>query len=381
VQQSAVVSLLRVTSRPAWRRPVKAARTVCGSQPSRCPISATEAPSGRSSMPISTARFVLARGRSASGILAIAKLTPSTIRSDCEAGSSGGGVVFFDRPMLLEVPLEAAAPAAASPVWVAVDFDRACRVRRRGVRWRSRAGWFASPISDFSALFACLRGCLLAIVFILWIRIALRDACTTTSPALGARRAATQEGAVDMDSNASRAGEVERKVWRDNDFLLPGKASEKSPLVDGQSAVSTLRKWGQRRRVATGIRATALLAERASQYLVIVSPPFTERCAFGLMFRRRSGISEQHPWHSAVLDGVSVRCRSTASSFRFWGSATSRRLGRVTVLPQLKVDRLCSVVDSTAEFDPKPTVKVPRRSVATGAQPTFRSQPVSQDPL
>jgi hypothetical protein len=75
---------------------------------------------------------------------------------------------------------------------------------------------------------------LLAIVFILWIRIALRDACTTTSPALGARRAATQE-AVDMDSNASRAGEVERKVWWDNDFLLPGKLLKMSPLVDGRS--------------------------------------------------------------------------------------------------------------------------------------------------
>ena len=125
--------------------------------------------------------------------------------------------------MLLEVALEAAAAGAAASVWVAVDFHRACRVRPRGVRWRSRADWFASPISDFSALFACLRGCLLAIVFILWIRIALRDACTTTSPALGARRVATQETANDMDSNASRAGEVERKVWRDNDFLLPRK--------------------------------------------------------------------------------------------------------------------------------------------------------------
>ena len=153
-------------------------------------------------------------------------------------------MVFFDRLMLLEVPPEAAAAsAAASPVWVAVDFDRACRVRRRGVRWRSRAGWFASPILDFSALFACLRGCLLAIVFILWIRIALRDACTTTSPALGARRAATQEGAVDMDSNASRARKVERKVWQDNDFLRPGQLLKLSPLGDGQSAVSTLRKW------------------------------------------------------------------------------------------------------------------------------------------
>jgi hypothetical protein len=27
-------------------------------------------------------------------------------------------------------------------------------------------------------------------------------------------------------------------------------------------------------------------------------------------------------------------------------------LGRVTVLPQLRVDRLCSVVDGTADFDP-----------------------------
>jgi hypothetical protein len=42
-----------------------AARTVCGSQPSRWPISATEAPSGRSSIAISLARFVLADGASA----------------------------------------------------------------------------------------------------------------------------------------------------------------------------------------------------------------------------------------------------------------------------------------------------------------------------
>src|ERR1700730_5323506 len=135
--------------------------------------------------------------------------------------------------MLLEVPLEAAAARAAdSPVWFAVAFDRACRVRRRGVRWGSRAGWFASSISACAALFACLRGCLLAIVFILWIRIALRDACTATSPALGARRAATQEGAVDTDSNASRVGEVERKVWRGNDFLLSGKVlKSRRPLT------------------------------------------------------------------------------------------------------------------------------------------------------
>ena len=80
-----------------------------------------------------------------------------------------------------------------------------------------------------------------------------------------------------MDSNASRAREVERKVWPDNDFLLPGKLLKMSPLVDGQSAVSTQRKWGSRAVSLLGIGATALLAERASQYLVIVSPSFTEQ--------------------------------------------------------------------------------------------------------
>jgi hypothetical protein len=48
-----------------------------------------------------------------------------------------------------------------------------------------------------------------------------------------------------MDSNASRARKVERKVWQDNDFLRPGQLLKLSPLGDGQSAVSTLRKWGQ----------------------------------------------------------------------------------------------------------------------------------------
>src|ERR1700730_17449983 len=78
------------------------------------------------------------------------------------------------------------------------------------------------------------------------------------------------------------------------------------------------------------------------------------------MFRRRSGISEQHPRHRTGLDGVSVRRRFTASSFRFWGSVTSGRLGRVTVLPQLKVDRVCSVVDGTADFDPNRTKRSTR---------------------
>jgi hypothetical protein len=71
------------------------------------------------------------------------------------------------------------------------------------------------------------------------------------------------------------------------------------------------------------------------------------------MFRRRSGISGQHPrqravWERSLFDPI--------HSLQFPGLglyAPSGRLGRVTVLPQLKVDRLCSVVDGTAEFDPK----------------------------
>src|SRR5882724_906740 len=97
--------------------------------------------------------------------------------------------------MLSEAPSRATpACAAAELVSVGADPDRACETRRRGARWRLRAGLFASPVSASTALFACLRSCLLAIVFVLWIRIAHRDACTTTSPALGARQEATRRG-------------------------------------------------------------------------------------------------------------------------------------------------------------------------------------------
>src|SRR6266851_5483152 len=75
--------------------------------------------------------------------------------------------------MLSESPLGAAAACAvAELVWVAADPDRAGEMRRRGARWRLRAGLFAAPVSAFAALFACLRGCLLAMVFVLWIRTA-----------------------------------------------------------------------------------------------------------------------------------------------------------------------------------------------------------------
>ena len=39
-----------------------------------------------------------------------------------------------------------------------------------------------------------------------------------------------------MDSNACRAGEVERKVWRDNDFFATGQLLKTPPLVVAQSA-------------------------------------------------------------------------------------------------------------------------------------------------
>jgi hypothetical protein len=70
------------------------------------------------------------------------------------------------------------------------------------------------------------------------------------------------------------------------------------------------------------------------------------------MFHRRSGMSKEHPPHRAVwMSTCSAPIRNL--QFPVLGSAPSGRLGRGTALPQLKVDRLCSVVDSTAEFDPK----------------------------
>src|SRR6266850_2879117 len=53
-----------------------------------------------------------------------------------------------------------AACRAPELVWVAADFDRPCEMRLRG--WRS----------GLTALVACLLVCLLAIVFVLWIRTA-----------------------------------------------------------------------------------------------------------------------------------------------------------------------------------------------------------------
>jgi hypothetical protein len=131
-----VASLLRVTSRPAWRRPVKAARTACGNRPRRCPISATEAPSGRSSMPISCARLVFARDRFSPDTLAVVKSPLCDGGADCEARGSGEGGVFVASSIRSEALLEAAGvDPAAELVWVTADLDRG-GVRGRGARLR-----------------------------------------------------------------------------------------------------------------------------------------------------------------------------------------------------------------------------------------------------
>src|SRR6266404_3305087 len=150
-----------------------------------------------------------------------------------------------------EAPSRATAASwAAEPVWVAVDFDRACGVRRRGARWRLRAGVFASPGSTFAGLFACLRGCLLAIVFVLWIRIALRDAYTTTSPALGARRVATQKGLSTWTAMLAVPGKSSGKCRGTTILWYAAGFSKTPPLAVGQSVVSTQRK----RRAASPCR-------------------------------------------------------------------------------------------------------------------------------
>jgi hypothetical protein len=63
-------------------------------------------------------------------------------------------VVFFDTSMLSEAPSGATpACAAAELVRLAAGPDFAFETRRRGARWRTRAGLFASPVSTFAPLF------------------------------------------------------------------------------------------------------------------------------------------------------------------------------------------------------------------------------------
>jgi hypothetical protein len=84
-----------------------------------------------------------------------------------------------------------------------------------------------------------------------------------------------------------------------------------------------------------------LLAERASQYLVIVSPSLRNRGAFGLMFRRRSGIPsnirgiERFVWglHSAPIHSLEFPVLGLCHFGTAWqGNSSSAAEGRPAVL-------------------------------------------------
>ncbi len=187
-----------------------AARTVCGSQPSRCPTSATEAPSRRSSRLISCARLVLAGGCSSALTRLVAKLARSaTGLMDARAGSCLSST--------LSLPLSRAFRAAGAVAAVGLVSADAARSRGRGLRlsgWRSvsAAGLFAAPglIFALALLFArCLLVC--------WVGMA---SFSTSAPrpsrclhhhkpgsGPGGRR--PREEAVNTHSNARFAREVE----------------------------------------------------------------------------------------------------------------------------------------------------------------------------
>src|SRR6516165_757390 len=108
-----------------------AARTVWGSHPRRCPISATEAPWARSSMPISIARFVLARGRSGLEILTGAVSAPFDRGLGFRPVFAGRSSLVIERALFLTLAFGSS--AAAEFVSAAARPDRV-----RGLRWR---GW------------------------------------------------------------------------------------------------------------------------------------------------------------------------------------------------------------------------------------------------
>src|SRR6516162_5121065 len=111
-----------------------AARTMWGSHPRRCPISATEAPWARSSMPISIARFVLARGMSGLERLTGAVSAPFDRGLGFRAVFSGRSSLVIERALFLTLAFGGSA-AAAELVAAAARPDRVRGLRPRG--WRS----------------------------------------------------------------------------------------------------------------------------------------------------------------------------------------------------------------------------------------------------
>src|SRR6516165_4146204 len=107
-----------------------AARTVWGSHPRRCPISATEAPWARSSMPISIARFVLARGVSRLETLTGAVSAPFDRGLGFRAVFSGRSSLVIERALLLTLVFGSS--AVAELVSAAARPDRVRGLRPRG---------------------------------------------------------------------------------------------------------------------------------------------------------------------------------------------------------------------------------------------------------
>jgi len=75
-----------------------------------------------------------------------------------------------------------------------------------------------------------------------------------------------------------------------------------------------------------------------------------------IFFPARRALLRHHSW------SCSAREQSGVCRFR-------DGLARAAVLPQLKVDRLCSIVGGTADFDPKPTPALGEQSLGSGSEP------------
>src|SRR5437016_1374905 len=173
-----------------------------------------------------------------------------------------------------EAPSRATAASwAAEPVWVAVDFDRACGVRRRGAR---RSVRFAG-IDLRGAL--CLLAGLLAGHRLRPLDPHRPSRCLHHhKPGARSQASGDPEEAVDMDSNACRAREVERKVWRDNDSLLRSLLLKTPQLVIGPFRCVNPAK-------ARGNGAVSLALEQLSSEVADDAPPIAY-CRASLKARR-----------------------------------------------------------------------------------------------
>jgi len=245
-------------------------------------------------------------------------------------------VVFFDRPMLLEAHLELQPPSAAayrsgSPR----TFDEPVERVRSGCALAA-GGRLARPrpdIGTFPALFARLRGFGLVAIGLhpLDSAIAFRDACTTTSPAFEPGGRADQEGAVDTDSNASRAGKSKRKCGPATIFCCPASFENVAASLNGQSAAVSTRGSGGSGAVVlllaleqTGAAcrgARPVPGDREPSFYGY-SCPFGPQCSAAVFRYFRAYIHR----HREGYGWGALFAADNSPSFRFWGSVTSGRL-------------------------------------------------------